>query len=88
MEDWVVYSSASTYADDSGTKKQNDMIKVKIGEDDVTQVTKAKLLGMTFDDNLKWTSQIYGKGVVLSSLNQRLLIIRRLKYSLSKKCII
>ena len=43
------------------------MIKVKIGEDDVTQVTKAKLLGMTFDDNLKWTSQIYGKGGVISS---------------------
>ena len=36
-----------------------------------------------FDDDQKWQSQISGKGGMLSSLNQRLFMIRRLKNSLN-----
>ena len=39
----------------------------------------AKLLGVTFDDDLKWKTQVFGKSGVLSNLNQRLYILRRLK---------
>ena len=46
------------------------------------------LLGITFQDNLSWKSQIYGKGGVLSSLNSRLYIIRRLKSHLSMKSVL
>ena len=49
--------------------------------------TVAKLLGITFDDNQQWQSQIYGKGGLLSSLHSRLYILRRLKSHLSKKCL-
>ena len=35
----------------------------------------AKLLGMQFQDDLQWDTQIYGKGGLLSALNSRLYII-------------
>ena len=54
-------------------------IKIKIGKEVITQARGAKLLGVNFDDNLKWKSQIYGKGGMLPSLNQRLFVLRRLK---------
>ena len=54
-------------------------IKIKIGKDEITQVNHAKLLGITFDDNQRWNSQILGKGGILSALNQRLFVLRRLK---------
>ena len=45
----------------------------------VTQEKSAKLLGMTVDDNQKWKTQIYGKGRVISNLNESLFMIRRLR---------
>ena len=39
----------------------------------------AKLLGLTIDDNLKWRTHIYGKGGLISSLNSRLFMIKRLR---------
>ena len=45
----------------------------------VTQVQQAKLLGITYNDKQNWNSQIQGLGGVVSSLNQRLFIIKRLK---------
>jgi hypothetical protein len=44
---------------------------------EVTESTSSKLLGMIIDNDLKWKGHIYGKGGVLSSLNQRLFTIRR-----------
>ena len=60
-------------------------IKIKIGKDEITQVNHAKLLGITFDDNQKWNSQIFGKGGIVSSLNQRLYVIRRMKNFVNQK---
>ena len=54
-------------------------ISIKIGKEVVVQVNSAKLLGMTFESNSKWTEHIYGTGGLLASLNQRLFFIRRLK---------
>jgi hypothetical protein len=45
---------------------------------EVTESTSSKLLGMIIENDLKWKGHIYGKGGVLSSLNQRLFTIRRL----------
>ena len=49
----------------------------------ITQEKYAKLLGITFDDVQKWQTQISGKGGVLSALNQRLFLIKRLQNSLN-----
>jgi hypothetical protein len=45
---------------------------------EVTESTSSKLLGMKIDNGLKWKGHIYGKGGMLSSLNQTLFTIRRL----------
>jgi hypothetical protein len=126
LEEWLIHSTASTYADDTETAvfgEDVEEIKTKLEEDGqgvlrfmasnglvanpkktalvfinvkhrgepisitirgkkITQVSRAKLLGITFDDDLKWNSQIHGKGGLVSSLNQRLFGIRRLKNSL------
>ena len=52
--------------------------KIMICNSEVTESTSSKLLGVTIDNDLKWKGHIYGKGGVLSSLNQRLMTIRRL----------
>ena len=60
-------------------KLKEEPITINIGPAVITQESKAKLLGMTFDDTQCWTSHFYGKGGVFSALNQRLFILRRMK---------
>ena len=55
------------------------MCEIQIGKELIVQEKSAKLLGMTFEGNLKWTEHIHGSGGLISSLNQRLFFIRRLK---------
>ena len=50
--------------------------------------SSATLLGIRFQDNQKWTSQIYGKGGLLAALNSRLYIIRRMRSHLSKASVL
>ena len=69
-------------------KKSEETMKLRIGEDWVERETSAKLLGVTFDDSQQWKSHIHGKGGLLSSLNSRLYIVRRMKNHLSKKAIL
>ena len=47
------------------------------------QEKSAKLLGLSFDANQGWQTQIYGAGGAIMSLNRRLFIIRRLKHYLN-----
>ena len=63
-------------------------VKIKIGSDMVTREFTAKLLGIQFQDNQKWNTQVHGKGGLLSSLNSRLYFIRRLKNHLAFKSIL
>ena len=67
---------------------KKDKITIKVGNENITQERNAKLLGVTIDDNQKWHTQIYGKGGLLSSLNTRLFMIRRLRNALNKESII
>ena len=62
----------------------NDM-NVNIGNVKVNRQSAAKLLGMKFEDNLKWSEHIHGKGGVIPSLNKRLFLLRRLKSQLNKQ---
>ena len=64
---------------------ESQPIKIKVGNSVVTQVHSAKLLGMQIDDNQEWSSQITGQGGVISSLNSRLFLLRRLSNYISKK---
>ena len=63
--------------------KEGESIQIKVGNDIITRVDNAKLLGMTFEDNQKWKEHINCTSGVISSLNQRLFFIRRLKNSLN-----
>ena len=58
-------------------------LAAKIGEDLVPRVKTATLLGIRFQDNQQWNEQIFGKGGLISSLNSRIYIIRRLRSHLS-----
>ena len=69
----------------SGNK---DVLSVKIGTEMVPRDESAVLLGIPFQDNLQWKTQIFGKGGLVSSLNSRLFIIRRLKSHLSMRSVL
>ena len=59
-------------------ERKEEMISITIDKDSVTQENSAKLLGITFDSNQDWKSQIYGPGGMIMSLSRRLFTIRRL----------
>ena len=63
--------------------RKNEVVFVKIGNDLVPQEKTAQLLGMSFDANQSWQTQIYGTGGTIMSLNRRLFAIRRLKNHLN-----
>ena len=50
-----------------------------IGDEEVTQKSSAKLLGITIDETQNWNAQVYGKGGILASLNSRMFMIKRQK---------
>ena len=68
--------------------KSEEPITIKIGEVTITQDKHAKLLGITFNEKQDWKDQIYGKGGVLSSLNQRFFLIRRLQNVMNKESLL
>ena len=67
--------------------KKEEKIQINIGNTSVKQENSAKLLGITFDSNQGWKSQIYGPGGMIMSLNRRLFTLNRLRNHLSKKSI-
>ena len=60
-------------------------VTISIGGSTIQQETDAKLLGVNITENQKWTKQISGTSGVISSLNQRNYLIRRLKNHLNKE---
>ena len=71
----------------NGKHLEPEMSK-RIGEELAPRVSSACLLGIKFQDNQQWKEQIHGTGGLLSALNSRLYIIRRLKSHLSKKAVL
>ena len=65
--------------------KDEAPIKIKIGDSFIKQEKSAKLLGVKIEENQSWNEQINGKGGVISSLNQRLFLIKRLKQQINTK---
>ena len=63
---------------------ETDPITIKIGSDKIVAEKSAKLLGVSMDCNQKWKSQIQGIGGVISKLNSRLFLVRRLSRAISK----
>jgi hypothetical protein len=132
LQDWLLHSTAPTYADDtttgtSGTtldetikkleedaglvlkymasnglvanpkktsflllncKQADPGITVRIGSDTVPRDSSAKLLGIQFQEDQQWKTQVSGKGGVLSGLRSRLYLIRRLKNHLGFRSIL
>jgi hypothetical protein len=57
--------------------RAENLRKIRICKSEVTELTSSRLLGVIIYYDLEWKGHIYGKGVVLSSLNQRLMTIRK-----------
>ena len=57
---------------------------LKIGEIQINQVPIAKLLGVMINDDQSWNAQITGTGGMISSLNSRLFIIKRISAAISR----
>ena len=62
----------------------NERIKINVGKSKIQQAKHAKLLGIYIDDDQTWKTQIEGKGVILSSLNCRLFLVKRLNKCVKK----
>ena len=56
---------------------------INIGTEKIKAENSVKLLGITLDSNQKWKTQISGEGGVISSLNSRLYLLRRLGRAIS-----
>ena len=69
------------------SKQAGTEYSLKIGTEQVKRESTAKLLGMQFQDDLQWQCQIFGKGGLISALNSRLYIVRRLLSHLSLKSV-
>ena len=69
-------------------KQKVPQLRLRIGREEVAREETATLLGIQFQDNQQWKTQIYGKGGVISSLNSRIYMLRRLKSHLTMKSIL
>ena len=58
---------------------QDEEISIKIGKDTISKSEHAKLLGMTFNEEQYWTGHVQGTGGLISKLNQKIFLLRRLK---------
>ena len=65
------------------SKKEEEEISIKIGNNTIIQTDQAKVLGMTVNDSQNWKNHISGTGGVVSKLNQRMYFLRRLKNTIS-----
>ena len=87
MASCPVHQSIGYIETQKHSEKQNP-IEIWIGKAKITKDTDAKLLGIQFNEKQDWSTQIYGKGGVLSSLNQRLFLIRRLRNKVNKEALL
>jgi hypothetical protein len=66
-------------------QRENDLPKkIKVGDHEIMESKSAKLLGVVMDNDQKWKSHFCGKGGLLSSLNQRLFMVKRISNHISK----
>ena len=67
-------------------KKENEGTrKITVGDHQIQESKSTKLLGMQIDNDQKWKSHFCGKGGLLSALNQRLFMVKRMSNHISKK---
>jgi hypothetical protein len=58
--------------------------EITIGESKIKESTSEKLLGMRIAQDLTWKEHIEGTGGVCSTLRQRVLVLRRLSYTIPR----
>ena len=59
---------------------------VNVGNVRVSQERSEKLLGVTIDDTQNWNSEVYGKGGLLSNLNSRQFMVKRINNQINREC--
>ena len=74
----VANPSKTEYMVINSRNKGETTNKIKVGPAEIEQVSSAKLLGITMDEDQKWTSHFWGKKGLLQALNQRLFAIGRI----------
>ena len=68
-------------------RKKNSMTPqtIKVGNEMITEKDNHRILGLTVNKNLTWNDHIFGKGGLLSSVNQRVGALRRISYHVPRK---
>ena len=69
-----------SYKNNTVNNEQKEEEVVKAGEVLIQQEKSSKLFGINIDDDLGWKNHVFGKGGLISSLNQRTHMIRRLRH--------
>ena len=78
----IANASKTSFVNLKKKDKRDGLITVKIGNEIVTQVESANLLGVTFNEKQDWKNQIHGPKGILLDLN------RRLKNHLNKQALL
>ena len=65
--------------------KSESPVEIKVGGKNIAQEKTSKLLGVTINEKENWSTQINEKGGVVSSLNQRLHLVRRLRNQVNQE---
>jgi hypothetical protein len=69
----------------NSNQKENELPKkIKVGDHEIMESKSAKPLGVVMDNDQKWKSHFCGKGGLLSSLNQRLFMVKKMSNHISK----
>ena len=62
-------------------------ISIKVGNAMVTESDSEKVLGLRVSSAMGWREHVLGQGGVLSTIYQRLVLLRRLLYQLPRNCL-
>ena len=80
----VANPSKTSFLNINPNGRREEKLSISIRDILVPESEQEKLLGMVISRDLKWASHIYGKGGLLSQLNQALYMVRRLACHLHK----
>ena len=58
---------------------------ITVGNETIKEESKHKILGMVVDNRLKWDEHVYGQNGVLSAVNKRVGVLRRLSNYIPRK---
>ena len=58
---------------------------ILVGDERIPEMKHHKILGITVNNTLSWTDHVYGRGGVISLVNQRIGALKRLSFNIPKE---